>query len=172
MYRDLGRFTRRRSVDNVINEIEFTTNHQGVDCSIITASSHSDSIIQQALEITRKRGKVVLISDVGLNIDRNPFYKKEIDLIVSCSYGPGRFDYEYEYLGKDYPYELVRWTENRNIKAFIHLIEQKRINIKTLITDNINVNEIEKAYNLLKNKKSQDGMEPKIVTIIKEKRMC
>jgi len=140
--------------DNVISEIEFLTNHQGVDCTIITTSSQSDAIIQQALEITRKRGKVILISDVSLNIDHNPFYKKEIDLIVSCSYGPGRFDYEYEHLGKDYPYELVRWTENRNIKAFINLIEQNKINIDKLITDNVNVNDIDKAYSLLKNKKT------------------
>ncbi|MFC1841750.1 bi-domain-containing oxidoreductase [Candidatus Dependentiae bacterium] len=141
--------------DNVINEIEFITNHHGVDCTIITACSKSDALIQQAMEMTRKKGKVIVVSDIGLNIDRNPFYKKEVELLVSCSYGPGRNDYEYEQLGKDYPYEIIRWTENRNLQAFIQLIENKKIDIKSLITDNININKIDKAYSLIKSRKTQ-----------------
>ncbi|MFC1842037.1 bi-domain-containing oxidoreductase [Candidatus Dependentiae bacterium] len=143
--------------DDVINEIDYITNHHGMDCTIIAAASKSDSIIAQAMEITRKKGKVVIVSDVGLNLERNPFYKKEIELIVSCSYGPGINNYENEpsaHPKRDYPYEIVRWTENRNMQAFIKLLENKKITINKLITDNIPVSDIAKAYTKLKTRKS------------------
>ena len=78
------------------NSLEFWTSHHGVDCTIITAASSSDSVVQQAMQITRKKGKVVLVGDVSLNLRRSPFYEKEIDFLISCSYGPGRYDQAYE----------------------------------------------------------------------------
>lgn len=142
--------------ENIVSEIEFLTNHQGVDCTIITASSKSDFLIQQAIKITRKKGKIIIVSDISLNIERGEFYKKEIELIVSASYNP-----EKPYCidncsccdtNKDYPYEIIRWTENRNMQEFIKLIENKKLNLEKLITANVEINNIENAYNLLKNK--------------------
>jgi len=142
------------SEENIVKEIEFLTQHNYVDSTIITAASKSNSIIQQAMEITRKKGKVILVGDVGLKIPRNPFYKKEIDFLISCSYGPGRYDKIYEEIGQDYPYAFVRWTENRNIQSFVSLIEQGKINIEKLITQEIDIDNVTKAYELLKKKKS------------------
>ncbi|MEX0940360.1 MAG: bi-domain-containing oxidoreductase [Candidatus Babeliales bacterium] len=136
--------------DNVKNEINFITTHYGVDCTIITAGSKSDSIVQQAMEITRKKGRVVVVGDVGLHLQRSPFYQKEIDFLISCSYGPGRYDNAYEQKGIDYPYPYVRWTENRNMQAFVQLIEKKHIDIQSLISQTINIDEVNTAYDQLK----------------------
>ncbi|MCK5633132.1 bi-domain-containing oxidoreductase, partial [bacterium] len=148
----LGAFATFNALhDDVKKEIEFLTEHYGADSTIITAASKSDSIVQQAMEVTRKKGRVVLVGDVGLNIERSPFYKKEIDFLISCSYGPGRYDSAYEQEGKDYPYAYVRWTENRNMQAFVQLIENGQIDIDSLIADEVPLTSIEKAYDSLKN---------------------
>jgi len=136
--------------DEVKKEIDFLTGHHGVDSTIITAASESDAIVQQAMEVTRKKGRVVLVGDVGLNLQRSPFYKKEIDFLISCSYGPGRYDNKYEREGKDYPYAFVRWTENRNMRAFVDLIERGQIDIDSLIAHEVSLADIGKAYELLK----------------------
>jgi predicted dehydrogenase/threonine dehydrogenase-like Zn-dependent dehydrogenase len=135
---------------NLHKTIEFLTHHKGVDVTLITASSKSDSVVQQAMELTRKKGKVVLVGDVGLKLERSPFYKKEIDFLISCSYGPGRYDPEYELDGKDYPYAYVRWTEKRNMQAIISLIEQGALNIESLITQEYLIEDVIKAYEQLK----------------------
>lgn len=134
--------------------IEFLTNHKGVDCTLITASSRSDSIVQTAMELTRKKGKVVLVGDVGLKLERAPFYKKEIDFLISCSYGPGRYDPEYELDGKDYPYAYVRWTEKRNMQAIISFIQNKKLNIEKLISKEYLIEDVVQAYQELKTGKS------------------
>jgi len=136
--------------DEIKKEIDFLTAHHGVDSTIITAASESDAIVQQAMEVTRKKGRVVLVGDVGLNLQRSPFYKKEIDFLISCSYGPGRYDNKYEREGKDYPYAFVRWTENRNMSAFVDLIERGQIDIDSLIAHEVSLADIGKAYELLK----------------------
>lgn len=135
------------------SEIEFLTGHLGVDSTIITASSKSDEIMQQAMRITRKKGKVVLVGDVGLNLKRDPFYAKEIDFLISCSYGPGRYDSNYEYYANDYPYAYVRWTENRNMQAFVNLIEQKKIELSPLMENEFELDDAATAYDCIKNKK-------------------
>jgi len=105
----------------------------GVDATIITADSTEHSILQEAMEITRKKGTVVIVGSVGLNLQRSPFYKKEIDLLISCSYGPGRYDESYEEKGRDYPLSYVRWTENRNMQAYLTLIAEQKINVGDLV---------------------------------------
>lgn len=140
------------ATDNIQQEIAFLTEHYGVDSTIITAASKSDAIVQQAMEITRKKGKVVLVGDVGLHLQRSPLYKKEIDFLISCSYGPGRYDYGYEREGKDYPYAYVRWTENRNMQAFVQLLEQNRLNLSDLLAHEVSLDDVEKAYDALKEK--------------------
>jgi predicted dehydrogenase/threonine dehydrogenase-like Zn-dependent dehydrogenase len=135
---------------DVKKEIDFITAHHGVDATIITAGSKSNAIVQQAIELTRKKGRVVVVGDVGLSLERSPLYQKEIDFLISCSYGPGRYDTSYEQAGLDYPYSYVRWTENRNMQAFVHLIENHQINLSPLISDTININNVQDAYEQLK----------------------
>jgi predicted dehydrogenase/threonine dehydrogenase-like Zn-dependent dehydrogenase len=137
-----------------ITEIQAKTERHGVDCTIITAASSSNSIMQQAMELTRKKGRVILVGDVGLHLERNPLYQKEIDFLISCSYGPGRYDSNYEQQGVDYPYAYVRWTENRNMQAFVNLIEQQKIVVKPLISECIKVEDASIAYERLREKKS------------------
>ncbi len=130
--------------------IDFLTYHKGVDCTLITASSSSNDIVQQAMNFTRKKGKVVLVGDVGLKLERDPFYKKEIDFLISCSYGPGRYDPFYEQEGNDYPYSYVRWTEKRNMQAVIDLITKGSLKVDRLISKEFQIDQASKAYDLLK----------------------
>ncbi len=109
------------------------TQGRGVDRTIITAATSSDSVVNLAMEITRAKGTVVLVGDVGLNIKRAVFYRKEIDLLMSTSYGPGRYDPAYEMEGHDYPFAYVRWTLNRNIEAYLDAIAARRIDVQRLI---------------------------------------
>lgn len=134
--------------------IEFLTHHKGVDCTLITASGKSNDIVQQAMQFTRKKGKVVVVGDVGLQLERSPFYQKEIDFLISCSYGPGRYDYQYEQEGKDYPYSYVRWTEKRNMQAIVSLLEQKKLQLDKLLSHEFHVEQAPKAYELLQERKA------------------
>jgi len=134
---------------DVAREIAFSTGHQGVDTTIVTAASSSGDLIQQAMQITRKRGRVVLVGDVNIQFDREPFYAKEIDFVVSCSTGPGRYDPSYETESKDYPFAYVRWTENRNMECFASLIQEKKINVTPLIAHEFDITDAEIAYEFL-----------------------
>lgn len=138
----------------LLKDCAFFTNHYGVDCTLITAASSSNALVQQAMEITRKKGKVVIVGDVGLGLERSPFYQKEIDFLISCSYGPGRYDSSYEQQGCDYPYPYVRWTENRNMQAFVELIEKNQIDISLLVSQTITIEQAADAYEQLKSKQS------------------
>ncbi len=117
------------------------------DAVIITAASESNEPIEAATKIARNKAKIVVVGDIPLNISRNEFYYKELELVVSKSYGPGRYDKQYEVLGNDYPIEYVRWTENRNFEAFLKLLSQKQISIKDLITKEVEFTESPKIYN-------------------------
>src|SRR6185295_16150877 len=92
---------------------------RGVDAAIVTAASSSSEPLRQAARLVRKRGHVVVVGDVGMELDRSELYAKEVEVRVSCSYGPGRYDPSYEERGNDYPYGWVRWTENRNMDEFL-----------------------------------------------------
>ena len=118
-----------------------------VDSIIITAASNSNEPIEAATKIARNKSKIVVIGDIPLNISRNEFYYKELELVVSKSYGPGRYDKQYEVLGNDYPIEYVRWTENRNFEAFLKLLSQGQISIQGLITNEIDFEESPEVYN-------------------------
>lgn len=126
-----------------------TTNGQGVDRTLLTAATRSDAVINLAMEITRAKGTVVIVGDVGLNVQRPAFYRKEIDLLMSTSYGPGRYDAAYEVDGRDYPYGYVRWTMNRNMQAYLELIATGRVVIEPLIDRVISVDEAPAAYRAL-----------------------
>ncbi len=127
------------------------TGEQGVDAAIITASAKTDEIVHQAAESCRKRGRVVLVGVVGLNLRRSDFYQKELTFQVSCSYGPGRYDEAYEQDGRDYPSGLVRWTEGRNFEAVLGAISNGSLNMDSLITHRFKIDEALKAYEKIEN---------------------
>lgn len=132
--------------DNIVDEVVKFSNGYGVDSVIIIASTKSSEVINQAMEMCRKKGKVVIVGAVGLNLKREEYFKKELDVLISTSCGPGRYDEEYEHKGVDYPYAYVRWTENRNMQEYLRLLEDKKINIKPLIERVYSITEARKAY--------------------------
>ncbi len=109
----------------------------GADGVIITASSKEHDIIHSAAEMSRKRGRIVLVGVIGLNIRRSDFYEKELTFQVSCSYGPGRYDDNYEQKGLDYPVGFVRWTEKRNFEAILNAISLSQLDFTPLITERV-----------------------------------
>ena len=121
----------------------------GADAVIVTASSKSSEPVNTAAEISRLKGRIVVVGLVGLTIDREPFYKRELELKLSMSYGPGRGDPTYEFGGHDYPPAYVRWTEQRNMAAFLALIQQGRVTPKAYVTHRFAIAEAERAYELM-----------------------
>lgn len=132
-------------------KIENITSSYGVDATIVTAATPSDEPINQAMLITRKKGIVVIVGNVGLSLERSPFYEKEIDLKISCSYGPGRYDQNYEIKGLDYPYPYVRWTENRNMRAYLDLLASGKINFGKIVEAEYDLTNAPQAYERLIN---------------------
>lgn len=122
---------------NPISIVDYLTNQIGADAVIITATSKSDEIISQSAQMCRKRGRIILVGVVGLNIQRSDFYKKELTFQVSCSYGPGRYDENYEHEGIDYPLPYVRWTEKRNFETILSAIANEKLQVKELITEQV-----------------------------------
>lgn len=139
-----------RGETNLIAAIENFTKGYGFDSVIITAAAPSNDPIELSAEITKKKGKVIVVGSVKMDIPRDPhFYRKELELKLSCSYGPGRYDVNYEEEGNDYPYAYVRWTEQRNMQAFLQLLARKTIDLKPLITHIFDIAEAEKAYDIV-----------------------
>lgn len=124
----------------------------GLDGAIITASSKSNLILKETFRLCRKKARVILVGDVGLAIDREDIYRKEIDFKISSSYGPGRYDADYELAGIDYPIGFVRWTMNRNMRTYVKMIENKQINLKNLIEYSQPIEKAKDLYDLLKKK--------------------
>ena len=136
----------------IIKRANEFSNGYGVDAVIIAASTPSNQPVIDAAEISRMRGRVVFLGLVGMDIPRNDYYKKEIDLRLSMAYGPGRYDHLYEEKGIDYPYDLVRWTEQRNFEAFLGLIEEGKVRPKELLTHEYDFDNAMTAYDLLEGK--------------------
>ena len=138
--------------DDVIQKAAAITNGRGFDHVLICAGSKSNDSVTLAASLCRDRGNVVAIGAVGLDIPRKLYYEKEIQLIVSRSYGPGRYDQNYEEKGQDYPIGYVRWTEGRNMESFVSLIADGKMNVKKLITHRIPIEEGKTAYDLITGK--------------------
>ncbi len=139
-----------RTAPGLPQQIRHLTVGLGVDAVIITAGTTSLDPINFAGELARKRGRVVIVGAVPTGFDRDPYwYRKELELRMSCSYGPGRYDPEYEEKGVDYPPAYVRWTENRNMKAFQELVHTGRIDLDYLTTHAFPLAEAPKAYEMI-----------------------
>lgn len=131
--------------DPVKNVMQLT-NGIGTDAVLITASTKSNELISQAAQMSRKRGRIVLVGVIGLDMNRSDFYEKELSFQVSCSYGPGRYDEAYEKEGIDYPLPFVRWTEQRNFQTILEAISKNRLNVKKLITEEVLLEDYQKVY--------------------------
>lgn len=135
--------------EDLIRAANTFSNGFGVDGVIITAATESHEPIKQAAKICRKRGRIILVGVTGLNLDRSLFYEKELSFQVSCSYGPGRYDPEYEDRGHDYPFGFVRWTEQRNFEAALALLATQKLNVNPLISHRFKFEDAVGAYELL-----------------------
>ena len=154
---DLARTVGATAVppDAFANAVIDMTSGRGADAVIIAASTKSDGPVTQAAEVCRKRGRVIVVGAVGMNLPREPFYIKEIDFRLSTSYGPGRYDATYEEHGVDYPHAYVRWTEQRNMEAFLALLQSGKVRARDVTTHRFPIERAEEAYQLI-----LDGTEP------------
>lgn len=132
--------------EDVVKFVHGESNGIGADGVIITASAKTNEIISQAAQMSRKRGRIVLVGVTGLNLSRAEFYEKELSFQVSCSYGPGRYDDDYEQKGQDYPLPFVRWTEKRNFEAVLQAIDSGNLHVKELITEVVPLEDFQKIY--------------------------
>lgn len=129
-----------------VQRVHELTDGYGADGVLICAATSSDQPVNMAFDLCRQRGRVSVVGDVGLGLERNRMYRKELDLRMSTSYGPGRYDNQYELRGHDYPYGLVRWTEGRNLRLFLDLLQRGRLNLRPLISAAYPVEEAQAAY--------------------------
>lgn len=142
-----------KGADPVKSAMEFSEGI-GVDGVIITASNKSNDIISNAANMSRKRGRIILVGVIGLNISRADFYEKELTFQVSCSYGPGRYDDDYEQKGQDYPLPYVRWTEKRNFETILMAMASGKLDVKPLITEQEPLAAFNKIYGNIGSTKS------------------
>jgi predicted dehydrogenase/threonine dehydrogenase-like Zn-dependent dehydrogenase len=152
----LGADTATVSSDETKNNVIKWSRGRGADAVLITAATESNQPIELAGEISRAKGRVVVVGATGLQVPRASYYARELSLQISMSYGPGRYDPDYEERGKDYPYSYVRWTENRNIEAFLDLVAEGSIDVSALVSHRFKLEDAESAYGLI----SGDRKEP------------
>jgi predicted dehydrogenase/NADPH:quinone reductase-like Zn-dependent oxidoreductase len=131
---------------DVVKEVIRLTGGMGCDGVIIAASTQSNQVIAQAAQMSRKRGRIILIGVVGLDINRADFYEKELTFQVSCSYGPGRYDEIYEEKGMDYPFAFVRWTENRNFQAVLNAMGRGFLRVEPIISRRVTIANFAEVY--------------------------
>lgn len=146
---------KNADIDSIKNRF---TNGLGFDKVLITAASNTNDPIVYALDLIRKKGKVVLIGRTPIEIPREPFYEKEADFLISTSYGPGRYDYEFEEKGRYMPLEYIRWNEKENLASFLKLVSENKIDIKSLISKEFSIEEADKAYSILNDDKDVFGI--------------
>jgi predicted dehydrogenase/threonine dehydrogenase-like Zn-dependent dehydrogenase len=148
--RELGaHYTVQAALEDPVNAIYQLAGDHGADAVIVCAATRSDVPVNQAFQMCRERGRVVIVGDVGMGLERADFYHKELDLLISRSYGPGRYDADYEEKGVDYPIGYVRWTENRNMAEFIRLLEDGKVHVAPLVSAEYEVEDAARAYRAL-----------------------
>lgn len=141
-----------------VSTAESFSRGRGVDAVILTAATKSSEPIHQAATMCRRRGRIVLVGVVGLELSRADFYKKELTFQVSCSYGPGRYDPNYEEKGQDYPVGFVRWTEQRNFEAVLDMMSDGRLDVKSLISHRFDITDAKAAYEIISGSKASLGI--------------
>ncbi|MEQ8451253.1 MAG: bi-domain-containing oxidoreductase [Nitratireductor sp.] len=146
---------------DIVERIVKLTDGHGADAVIITAASPSSEILAQSFQACRRKARVVVVGDVGLNIARSDIYAKELDFFISTSYGPGRYDPVYEEEGADYPIAYVRWTENRNMEEFLRLLARGRISLANMLKEPFPIDRAEEAYAALRG----TGQKPLLVML-------
>ncbi len=132
--------------DDVVAKVRHVTQGQGADRVILTVTTFSSAPIRDAFAMSRRKGRVVLIGVAGLELPREEMYRKELDFVISTSYGPGRYDPEYELEGHDYPYAYVRWTEQRNMEAYLQLIASGQVRLEEMIESIVPYERAPEAY--------------------------
>ena len=147
-----------RSTPNIEESVRQFSRGIGADVTIIAAATRSNDPVDFAGKITRERGKVVIVGLVGMDIPREEYYNKEIELRVSRSYGPGRYDRAYEEFGRDYPAPYVRWTENRNMQAFLDLLSMQKISMDPIISHEFAIEQAPDAYDIIEQRKPYLGI--------------
>jgi predicted dehydrogenase len=149
------------ATEGYVARVHRLTDGFGADAAIITAATPSHDVISEAMQACRKKGRIVLVGDVGLHLNRADLYAKELDVLISTSYGPGRYDPAYEDGGQDYPLPYVRWTEGRNMEQYLQLIAEGRVRLAGLYDRVFSVDEAPAAYETLK----QGGSAPLLVLL-------
>ena len=147
--------------DEAARAAEAFTRGRGADHTLITAATKSNGPVELAGAVTRRRGQVVVVGAVGMTIPRDAYYKKELEVKISMSYGPGRYDPSYEEGGVDYPYDYVRWTEQRNMEAVLALMAEGKLDVRILTTHRFPFDDALQAYELI-----QQGKEPYVGIVL------
>ena len=151
---NIGIRTLNPEIEDIEEIIYESTSGNGADGVIITAASKSNEIISKSAEVCRKKGRIILVGVVGLDINRDQFYNKELVFQVSCSYGPGRYDKAYEEDGNDYPLPFVRWTEKRNFETILNSIKNGNLKLSKLITEKVELPSYKNIYDNIDSNKS------------------
>lgn len=138
--------------------VDALTGGQGADAVIVCAATKSDKPVRHAVELSRLKGRVVAVGDVGTNVPRRTLFEKEVSLLVSRSYGPGRYDRSYELHGLDYPLPYVRWTERRNMSSFAELLGRGDVNVEPLITHRYAIDDAEQAYEFVTGERNESAI--------------
>lgn len=136
--------------DGAVDAVRRWSNDIGADAVVVTASTAANAVVNSAVEMVRRKGRVVPVGDVGMGLDRAPLYQREADVLISTSYGPGRYDPSYEEAGVDYPIAYVRWTENRNMEEFLRLLSTGQVRVEPLVDVEVEAERAAEAYAALK----------------------
>jgi len=154
----LGAHVGHAADDDLGRAVQELTGGHGADAVLVCAASKDSRIMRQAASISRLRGRVVVVGDVGLDLERRPFFEKEVDVVVSRSYGPGRYDAAYETHGVDYPLPYVRWTEGRNMSSFLELIDRGDVRLRPLITHHYPIERAQEAYEIVTGRRREPAI--------------
>ncbi|MCP5064210.1 MAG: zinc-binding dehydrogenase, partial [Ignavibacteriae bacterium] len=160
--KELGAEATFNGKEDVVKLVNQFTGGNGTDAVIFTAATSSNEPLSQSFKMCKRKGRVILVGVSGMLIDRADIYSKELDFQISTSYGPGRYDSNYEQKGIDYPFAYVRWTENRNMQDYLRLLNNKDIKLEKLVTHSFDIKDISNAFDTIKN-----GTENLLVVLVK-----